>query len=213
MKRLTLTLVFGAMMLDAQAAVYTVTCDPVLNTTGTACQGDGRLAGVLGTFNYIYAVTFNQQTTLNSFQIGWYDAPISNVTVVDDIGNVQPFDLQVVAPVQPVGPYQDHGALNTTPIPAPENLLWNNMTSTYAAGRTVYFAYNSIYPEVTAGWVATGTAMPEQGGGVVSATSIFSAAVGDGVGPIHIPIPEPSGLVLAALGAGLLASRRRARHE
>jgi len=204
MKRLTFTLVFGAVMVMNAQASFSVTCDPAINPSGLACGGSEPR-------DYVYAVTWNNSATLNSFQVGWLGAPITNAIVYDDLGHSQSFDLLVTTtPSEDVGLYEVHGAVNTIPTPITLVLRWENLSLTYDQGRTVYFAYNSISPEVTAGWVATGTdplASP------VASSDVFSAPVGDGVGPIHIPIPEPSGVALIALSAGVFVSRRRTRHE
>ena len=200
MKRLTFTLVFGAVMVMNARASFSVTCDPAINPSGLACGGSEPR-------DYVYAVTWNEAATLNLFQVGWLGAPISDAIVYDDLGQSKPFNLLVTTtPAEDLGLYEVHGTINTVPSPTILVLRWENLSLTYNQGRTVYFAYNSIKPELTAGWVASGT---DSLASPVVSSDIFSAPVGDGVGPLHIPIPEPSGVVLVALSAGVLVLRRR----
>jgi len=203
MKKSTIALLFGTVMVMNAQAAFTVVCDPAFNSaTGLACGGS-PLAVPPGQRQYVYAVTWTTSAVMDTFQVGWLGAPFSNITVYNSSGTVQAFDYRVTASEEEWASYEPHGTTNTIPLDTLSVLQWRNMTLTGEAGTTYYFAYNSYETEQIAGWVASGTP--------TSSIDMFSAAIGDGVGPVHIPIPEPAGMALAALGAGACLLRRRTR--
>lgn len=164
---------------------------------------DGIGVGGAPTLNtqYEYQVTVGAGEDLIQFSVGATD--ISNVQNIQGPGNGSAVGISINAGSTQFTPY---GSFDVDVAPdiavTPYIIGWvpNVLTGVY------YFGYDAPGSAVRdMGWTAAGiSASP--------GNEIWNAAVGMGRGPVHgpgLPIPEPAGLTLAALGLFGVARLRK----
>ena len=178
---------------------------------GNKCNGGSGTTIGSETRDMFYRVTLGPTNGIDSFRVGWFnESSGTDFVVVKDSGEVLTTWKSQIILGQTVEPYTNfvaHGATNTTPIGNTDGILvWFAVVTDSAAisNGVYYFGYNT--PQTTfetVGFYATNYLAP---GGL---DEDWSQPVGIGKGPIHVPIPEPTSVLLLGLGGVLIGFFRR----
>ncbi|MDD3276121.1 MAG: PEP-CTERM sorting domain-containing protein [Kiritimatiellales bacterium] len=177
----------------------TVECNLVGNVCG---GGSGTTIGAV-TRDMFYKVTLGSTEEIDYFQVGWLGGNISDITAVDSLGNLLGGTAGItgIIPSEPVTNFVAHG--ETTDILGYTGfaLYWQAAGS--ISNGVYYFGYNTTETEfMTVGFLATETS-------VTVLNEDWAQPVGTGLGPVHVPIPEPSTIFLLLSGSAAIGFIRR----
>lgn len=155
------------------------------------------------TRDYFYKVTLGATEQVDYFQV----ARLVDASYITDIValNASAVPLsgwagQCDTATEPYTGFFAHGTtIGATPLTTtPLDVEWSGSS----LGEGVYwFGYNSLLPMATGGFLASGSA--------TSLSEDWNEELGQGVGPVHIPIPEPASVLMLGLGGVLIGFFRR----
>jgi len=203
MKIKTRLLIALCALLPFIGQAITVECDLV----GNVCDGgSGTTIGAV-TRDEFYKVTLSAGETIDYFQNGWFLGSTngwvsqgSDFIVIDASGSNKNWSIDTASVNEPYTNYVNHGLIATSIGNTDAILRWQG--SSIGEG-VYYFGYNTVQTNnfVTVGFLA--------GNDANTLNEDWTKAVGQGLGPIHVPIPEPASVLMLGLGGVLIGFFRR----
>lgn len=207
MKKALLLLSMLCMLLPLAGQAITVECD----LSGNLCDGgSGTTLGTV-TRDMFYSITLSAAESIDFFQNGWFDGGLpsgwdsqaSDFIVVDSSGVDQGWLIAVEAGGEPWGNFTPHGGTGSAAGTTDAILTWNENGGGSISDGTYYFGYNTTQPFADVGFLTATTVLNED----------WDEAVGQGLGPIHAPVPEPATALLLFVSAGVVGVIRRIRRQ
>ena len=177
-----------------------VECD--LGTGECEPSGNGFTVNGLVTRTEFYKVTLGVGEQIDYFHNGWElgVSQGSNFIVVDSAGVDQGWSIDTFTLIEPRTGYVDHGLIASSDEDAVGVLRWQGSS---IGNGTFYFGYNTTQTD----WITTGFLATDNS--TTTLNEDWAQPVGQGLGPIHSPIPEPATFgLLAMMGGGLLWIRK-----
>lgn len=148
--------------------------------------------------DYFYKVTLGAGEEIDFFQVANL-VPVTDFIVLDGSGTDLGWSNGTGGTEPYTNGFAEHGSVVADNRITPNSVTWFNSTS---IGEGVYyFGYNGPSSMVEGGFLA--------GNDANTLNEDWSASVGNGLGPVHIPIPEPSTIFLLLSGSAIIGIVRR----
>ncbi len=161
------------------------------------------------TRDILYRVTLGTTESIDYLHNGWFaDGSVngwvsqgSDFIVVDALGVSQNWTINIASISEPYTNYVEHGLIATSIGNTDAVLQWQEDGGGSISDGVYYFGYNTEQPLVTVGFLTSSTVLNED----------WDEPVGQGLGPIHAPVPEPATALLMVVATGAIGVFRRVR--